>query len=177
METYDFDSKSVSVKRIKDTNLTQEQRDGENAESRGLDLKRIKLTEQNNCRKEHVNTLLEEKDTVSHSVVDTVKHTNSDIQLSFTNGVAAYNEGGHLAESSISSQTTDAGDCLTLESLPETTETLAHPNSGNRNYVKEDLLADQHWEKHLVANQSTIADTFLGQFKSTVIKLYCSSCI
>lgn len=173
LETYDFDSKSVSVKRIKDTNLTQEQRDGENAESRGLDLKRIKLTEQNNCRREHINSLLEENDSVGHSVVDNVKQTNSDIQLSFTNGVGVHNEEGQLAESSTSSQITDVDDCLTLESFPENTGSSAHRINGNGIHLKEDLLADQHWEKHLAANQSTIADTFLGQFKSTVIRAIC----
>lgn len=165
LETYDFDSKSVSVKRIKDTNLTLEQRDSDNAESGGLDLKRIKLTEQNNCKKELSSPLLDGIESADDSTVDNIKDCN-DSHLLFPKDASRNNVESLLAESSSSTQLTDVDDCAAMESFSE--------SNGNGNASsKEDEHADLHWEKHLASNQSCIADTFLGQFKSTVV---CSEC-
>ncbi|XP_034230105.1 uncharacterized protein LOC117638965 [Thrips palmi] len=168
MESYEFDSKSVSVKRIKDTNRTNEQRDCENAESSGLDLKRIKLTEQNNCKKELICSALEGDESVEISVIESLKHPHNETQSGSSNGksVAEYSSAG----SSSSTHLTDAEDCVAMESFPDNGESS---NSLSGSKLKEDVLADHHWEKHLSSNQSTIADTFLGQFKSTVV---CSEC-
>lgn len=164
MESYEFfDGKSVSVKRIKDTNRTNEQRDSENSESGGLDLKRIKLTEQNNCKKELISSALDRGESTEMSVVDRLKHPHNEIRLLSSNGksVADCSSAG----SSSSTHLTDAEDCVAMESFPENGESS---NSLSGIKLKEDVLADHHWEKHLSSNQSTIADTFLGQFKSTV---------
>lgn len=167
LETYDFDSKTVSVKRIKDTNLTQDQRDSENAESGGLDLKRIKLTEQNNCRKEQMSSLLDDADLIDEAALVSLKQTNSDILSSCSKEVDQNSAECSPPESSLPSQLAE-DDCIAMESFPESSQTPSlHPNR-NTMYLQEDDRADQHWEKHLASNKSCIADTFLGQFKSTV---------
>ncbi|XP_026286437.1 uncharacterized protein LOC113212074 isoform X1 [Frankliniella occidentalis] len=172
LETYDFDNKSVSVKRIKDTNLTQEQRDCENAESGGLDLKRIKLTEQNNCQKDHFNSIMDGTEAVNEAPEST-KQINNETNSQFSKNTTRSVVDCPSTDSSSSTQLTDTEDCVAMESFPENNDNhIAHHN-GNVASPKEDVNADHHWEKHLSSNRSCVADTFLGQFKSTVV---CSEC-
>lgn len=168
MESYEFDGKSVSVKRIKDTNRTSEQRDCENSESSGLDLKRIKLTEQNNCKKQFISSAHDRDQSAQISLEENLKHPLNEIQ-SLSSNEKSVTECSSAGSSS-STHLTDAEDCVAMESFPENGESS---NSLSGSKLKEDVLADHHWEKHLSLNQSTIADTFLGQFKSTVV---CSEC-
>jgi len=144
--TYNFDNKTVSTKRLKATNLLQDRSAGSSGD--GLDFKRIKLTDQNNCCK----VLSCVQDSENSGSADTLKHPNKAV-LSIVNGIKFVNE------NTLKCEEDDHGQSSKDESNSSSDEPVL---------PKEDVQANEHWEKHLALNQSVVVDSFLGQFKSTV---------
>lgn len=132
-EFHNFDSKIVSVKRIKETNIRQESAESaENIASEqqvALDpdkcfnnIKRMKLEDQEkNFRMEQERKLRD---------LDT-------------------NVG-------------EASDLMMMEDV-EAASTSSYPVDLN-----DEIEADKHWDRHVSLNQSVVAESFQGQFKSTV---------
>lgn len=144
-EFHNFDGKAVCVKRIKETNLMQENldfvsecsdlSDSESSECFN-NIKRMKLEEQEKNYRMECERKLRDLDKIDSNL----RCQKMDVIDPHVN----------LAVSGPS--------CAGAVSCSGRSSAM----------LNEELEADKHWEKHLSANQSVIVDTFQGQFKSTV---------